>query len=50
MPDLSEKLNSRRFVVTSELAPPKGIDVEGLMEAAKLIAPVVDAVNVTAGA
>jgi methylenetetrahydrofolate reductase (NADPH) len=47
MTTLSEKLNNGRFVVTSELTPPKGTDLEALFEAARFIAPVVDAVNLT---
>jgi 5,10-methylenetetrahydrofolate reductase len=42
-----EKLASGKFVVTSEIAPPKGIDVKGLLDDAVLIKERVDAVNVT---
>jgi methylenetetrahydrofolate reductase (NADPH) len=47
MTTLFEKLSNGRFVVTSELTPPKGTDLEPLFEAAEFIAPVVDAVNLT---
>ena len=42
-----EKLFSGRFVVTSEIGPPKGIDVKQLLEDAELIRSKVDAINVT---
>lgn len=42
-----EKLASGKFVVTSEIAPPKGTDVKDLLEDAALVGTRVDAVNVT---
>jgi len=42
-----EKLQSGKFVVTSEIGPPKGIDVKQLLEDAELIRTRVDAINVT---
>ncbi|MCX5677638.1 MAG: methylenetetrahydrofolate reductase [Candidatus Omnitrophica bacterium] len=42
-----EKLASGKFVVTSEIGPPKGIDVKDLLDDASLIKTRVDAVNVT---
>lgn len=42
-----EKIKSNKFIVTSEIGPPKGIDVKELIEEAKLIKGRVDAVNVT---
>ena len=42
-----EKLESGKFVVTSEIGPPKGIDVKQLLEDAELIRTRVDAINVT---
>lgn len=42
-----EKIKSGKFVVTSEIGPPKGIDVKGILEDADLIKGKVDAVNVT---
>ena len=44
---LKEKIKSNKFVVTSEIGPPKGIDVKELIEEAKLTKGRVDAVNVT---
>jgi len=42
-----EKLQSGKFVVTSEIGPPKGIGTEQLLEDAELIRTRVDAINVT---
>ncbi|MFA5373977.1 MAG: methylenetetrahydrofolate reductase [Candidatus Omnitrophota bacterium] len=42
-----EKLQSCKFVVTSEIGPPKGIDVQQLLEDAELVRTRVDAINVT---
>ncbi len=42
-----EKLQSGKFVVTSEIGPPKGIEVKQLLEDAELIRTRVDAINVT---
>lgn len=42
-----DKLRTDKFIVTSEIGPPKGIDVKGIIEDAKLIKGRVDAVNVT---
>ncbi len=36
-----------KFVVTGELTPPKGVDTSEMVEKAKLLASVVDAINVT---
>ena len=44
---LKEKIKSNKFIVTSEIGPPKGIDVRELIEEARLIKGRVDAVNVT---
>ncbi|MES0363706.1 MAG: methylenetetrahydrofolate reductase [Desulfobacteria bacterium] len=44
---LKEALESGRFVVTAEVAPGKGTDVEHLLEDAAVIKERVDAVNVT---
>jgi len=44
---LCEKIKSGKFIVTSEIGPPKGIDVTGMLEDADLIKGRVDAVNVT---
>ncbi|MDD5236260.1 MAG: methylenetetrahydrofolate reductase [Candidatus Omnitrophica bacterium] len=42
-----EKLLAGKFVLTSEIGPPKGIDVKQLLEDAELIRSRVDAINVT---
>ena len=42
-----EKLGQGKFVVTSEIGPPKGIDIKQLLEDAELIRTRVDAINVT---
>ncbi len=42
-----EKLQSGKFIVTSEIGPPKGIEVKQLLEDAELIRTRVDAINVT---
>ncbi len=40
-------LQSDTFVVTGEVGPPKGTSVEHVLEEAKLLAPLVDGINVT---
>ena len=47
MNQLSNKFKDNRFVVTSELTPPKGTDMEGLFLKASDLAGAVDAFNVT---
>ncbi|RKY32954.1 MAG: 5,10-methylenetetrahydrofolate reductase [Candidatus Omnitrophota bacterium] len=42
-----EKVQSGKFVVTSEIGPPKGIETKVLLEDAELIRNKVDAINVT---
>lgn len=42
-----EKLQSGKFIVTSEIGPPKGIEVKQLLEDAEFIRTRVDAINVT---
>ncbi len=42
-----EKIQAQRFVVTSEIGPPKGIETEQLIEDAELIRGRVDGINVT---
>lgn len=42
-----EKLKSGKFIVTGEIAPPKGIDVREILDDVMLIKGRVDAVNVT---
>ncbi|MFH1753274.1 MAG: methylenetetrahydrofolate reductase [Candidatus Omnitrophota bacterium] len=43
----NEKLRSDKFLVTSEIGPPKGIDVREALEDADLLKGRVDAINVT---
>lgn len=47
MSKLREALENKEFVVTSEMAPPKGTDFTHIIECAKLIKGRVHAVNVT---
>jgi 5,10-methylenetetrahydrofolate reductase len=42
-----DKLKKNKFVVTSEIGPPKGIDTKEMLEDAELIKGKVDAINVT---
>src|SRR5690242_1987495 len=44
---LAAKIAARQFVVTGELTPPKGTDLSRLFEAAELLRPWVDAINIT---
>ncbi len=44
---LAEKLRAKRFAVTTELTPPKGIDLGDLFAKADLLKPCVDAMNLT---
>ncbi|MBI4398856.1 MAG: methylenetetrahydrofolate reductase [Candidatus Omnitrophica bacterium] len=45
--NLKKKLEQGQFVVTSEVAPPKGTDTTALMKEAHELAAFVDAINVT---
>ncbi|MGI9302857.1 MAG: methylenetetrahydrofolate reductase [Gammaproteobacteria bacterium] len=47
MPKLAEALDSGRFAVTSELVPPKGVDLEPLFAKADSLKDSVDAFNIT---
>jgi 5,10-methylenetetrahydrofolate reductase len=47
MSKFEEKIRSRSFVVTTELTPPKGIDLTEIYAKADLLRPHVDAVNLT---
>ena len=47
MSRLSDKLATDDFIVTSELNPPKGVDVQPLLDRARILDGWVDAVNVT---
>jgi 5,10-methylenetetrahydrofolate reductase len=44
---LEEKIQAGKFLVTSEICPPKGIDTKMILEDAELIRGRVDAINVT---
>lgn len=44
-----EKLNSGKFVVTTEVGPPKGTDISEVIHHIKLLKDKVDAINVTDG-
>ncbi len=43
----SEALKYKEFVVTAELSPPKGVDIEAVLKKADLLKGVVDGVNAT---
>jgi 5,10-methylenetetrahydrofolate reductase len=47
MSALQKKLASGHFVVTSELNPPKGVDLSALLDSANQLKPLVDAINLT---
>jgi len=44
---LCDKIKSGKFIITSEIAPPKGTDVEEVLKDAELVKGRVDAINVT---
>jgi 5,10-methylenetetrahydrofolate reductase len=44
---LCDKLKSNNFVVTAELFPPRGVNVDKLLKKADLIGPLVDGINIT---
>jgi 5,10-methylenetetrahydrofolate reductase len=44
---LCDKIKSGKFIVTSEIGPPKGTDIEEVLKDAELIKTRVDAINVT---
>lgn len=47
MSKIKEKLDSNQFIITGEIAPPKGVDVKETLEEAECMKGRVDAVNVT---
>ena len=47
---LAQKINDGEFVVTTELTPPKGTDLEELFARAQLLRPWVDGINLTESA
>jgi len=44
---LQDKIKDKKFIVTGEIGPPKGVDLKEIMEDALLIKDRVDAINVT---
>lgn len=44
---LCDKIGSGKFIITSEIGPPKGTDLSVIMEDAELVKKRVDAINVT---
>jgi len=44
---LQDKVKEKKFIVTGEVGPPKGVDLEEMIEDALLIKDRVDAINVT---
>jgi 5,10-methylenetetrahydrofolate reductase len=44
---LSRKMGENRFIITAELAPPRGSDMSAFLRMAAFVAPHVDAINVT---
>jgi len=44
---LSEAFKSGKFVVTSEIGPPKGVDIATMLEEAELLGGRVDGINIT---
>lgn len=44
---LKEKLKTDKFIITAELFPPKGTNVDVLLQKADILAKVTDAINVT---
>ncbi|MDD3064724.1 MAG: methylenetetrahydrofolate reductase [Endomicrobiaceae bacterium] len=42
-----EKLKTKEFIVTAELFPPKGVNIDAFLKKADILAQVVDAINVT---
>ncbi len=45
--NFQEKLHSGKFIITAEISPPKGIDMDGMLKEASLLKDIVDAINVT---
>ena len=42
-----EKLTNKKFIITAELFPPKGTNVDALLQKADILAKVTDAINIT---
>jgi len=47
MSNFSERLKSKKFIITCEIFPPKGTDLTNLLEKAERLKGIVDGVNVT---
>ena len=47
MMTFAAKIAARQFVVTTELTPPKGVDVTDLLEKADALRGLADAINLT---
>ena len=45
--NIAELVKSGKFVVTAEVGPPKGVDIQGMLDDAELMRGIVDAINVT---
>lgn len=45
--NIAELAKSGKFVVTTEIGPPKGVNIEEMMETAQSMKGRVDAINVT---
>ena len=45
--NFSEKVKSKKFIITSEIGPPKGVDVEKYLKDADAVKGRIDAINVT---
>lgn len=45
--NIAELLKSGKFVVTAEVGPPKGVDIQEMLDDAELMRGRVDAINVT---
>ncbi|MDD5354492.1 MAG: methylenetetrahydrofolate reductase, partial [bacterium] len=43
----AETLKTKKFIITAELFPPKGINVQSLLDKAKLLRGKIDGFNVT---
>ncbi len=42
-----EKLNTKNFIISAEITPPKGTNCEAMLDIARKVKPEVDAVNIT---
>jgi len=45
--DFESKVKNKKFVITCELGPPKGVDIENIIENVNILKGVVDAINVS---